>query len=101
MARRVMTMLFYTKAQCSLCVVAKQNIAGANRVLNDGIKVQEVDIEAAGNEAFFKEYRFYIPVGTVKDREVFRHRLSDERAVEIYREWERAHGQFTGDREDG
>lgn len=30
-AKRVMTMLFYTKKSgCSLCVVAKKNIAAAN-----------------------------------------------------------------------
>lgn len=46
-----------------------------------------MDIEAPGNEEIYKQYRFDIPVGTVEGEEVFRHRLSPEKAEAIYEKW--------------
>jgi len=70
----------YTKKQCSLCFLAKRVIRGASIKVNNLIELNEVDIEAPGNQRWYELYKYDIPVGHIQGKEFFRHRV-DENAV--------------------
>jgi len=70
----------YTKKQCSLCFLAKRVIRGASIKVKNQIELNEVDIEAPGNQQWYELYKYDIPVGHIAGKEFFRHRV-DEDAV--------------------
>jgi len=55
--------------------------------VNDAISIEEVDIEKPENKNWFDKYKWDIPVGHVDGNEIFRHRVSEEKILEVYRNW--------------
>lgn len=102
---RVLTVRLFTKTttQCSLCEAARDNIRLAARRIGRGIEIEEVDIEATGNQTWedvffskffvslsrYDKYMFDVPVGHVEGKEIFRHRITPDRMVEIFKDWEK------------
>jgi glutaredoxin len=66
--------VLYTKPGCHLCEEMKAEIARAG--CPDLFTLTEIDIES--DPELFERYRYDIPVVTINDVEVFRHRLTAE-----------------------
>ena len=67
---------FFTKPDCPLCdsawFVIDKVCAGRY------VRVEKVDISAAGNEGWFEAYQHDIPVVHLNGREIFRHRVVEK-----------------------
>jgi glutaredoxin len=61
----------YTKENCSLCLKAKRVLQEVQR--RRPFRLREVDITTS--EALYERYKNDIPVATVNDEQLFRHRV--------------------------
>ena len=75
----------YTKYPCPLCDEAKENLkrfqadqVGGHQV----VKLEEVDIEAVGNEKLWEEYKYDIPVFHLEREFLCKHRMDLEKLKE-------------------
>jgi len=55
--------------------------------MNNAISIEEVDIEKPENKAWFDMYKWDIPAGHVDGEEIFRHRITEAKALEVYNSW--------------
>ena len=75
---------FFTKSDCSLCRSALYVIERVRR--SEPFELEQVDISAAGNEAWFAAYHHDIPVIHLNGKEIFRHRVDERRLREALKQ---------------
>jgi len=70
-----MTLVFYTRADCHLCDVAKKDLEELRRRFPFRIEVRDVD----ANDAWEAEFGDEVPVGVLDGRKVFKYRVDPGR----------------------
>ncbi|KAJ2354829.1 hypothetical protein IWW50_006050 [Coemansia erecta] len=78
-ASRLMLTMF-THNRCQLCVDAKEALEHVRRQVP--FDVTEVDIKKPGNEKWFDEYKFDVPVIHVNDEFLLWHRVNIDDTVQ-------------------
>ncbi|KAJ2799628.1 hypothetical protein H4R20_004360 [Coemansia guatemalensis] len=71
-SRLVLTM--FTHSRCQLCVDAKEALAQVRKQVP--FEISEVDIRKPGNERWFDEYKYDVPVIHVNDEFLLWHRVN-------------------------
>ena len=70
-----LTLLFYTRAGCHLCDVAKRQLEQLRQRIPFQIEVRDVDEDKAWAQRFGDE----VPVGVLDGRKVFKYRIDIKR----------------------
>ncbi len=79
---------FFTKPDCTLCGGAWYVIERVRAQIP--FEVEQVDISAPGNEAWFAAYQHDIPVVHLNGQEIFRHRVDERHLRRLLAEEHRA-----------
>lgn len=77
------TLVVYRRAHCPACDEAKGILA--RELEGTGVALQEVDVDAPGNEAARRAYTDWVPVGVYEGTEVFRLAVDPARLREAVR----------------
>lgn len=59
--------------------------------MGNAIEVEEVNIHE--HKKYFDLYKYDIPVGLVGEKELFRHRLTEQFLLDFYQEWKEQQGK--------
>ena len=82
MAPSMLTIILYTKGNCSLCLKAKRVLQETQR--QHPFRLVEMDV--TGDPELYERYKHDIPVATLNGEEIFRHRVQREVLEEFLNE---------------
>jgi len=73
-ASRMLKITLYTKENCSLCLKAKR----ALQELQERHAFRLVEVDITTDDDLFERYKHDIPIVTLNDEEIFRHRVEPD-----------------------
>jgi len=87
--QKVIDLVLFKSKRCTLCDIAKEQILMTGKKLDREFKIKEIDIYGLRNEKWKELYKNDIPVGLIRGKEVFRHRVDIDDFIKKINELEK------------